>query len=442
MSAFDDETLDKLEKKLIAAGYTDGEWRSIMFKYYGEDYEGMEERAKLRADERELRKLALDTSGATKNFEPHGASFLDPAAVGDTQNILESDLRKYFPPKPVSPEHRKASFGISTSTEPLGKTIGTIAPGRQGLPSKTSLSLLVAKVEEGEGETGGEQEPENQETEPAAAETQEEAAEGEEQGTEGGDAARALSAAKDTSEEDELMFIWNKREAPQHRAPKVDEELARRLASLDAVEDHLRTQRAAAAAADAAHFATIGQSAQHPFGALAGGQRTSAIAAQEARTTDTVWDGARQTARWGLERDGEDLPADRAALLPLGPSALRVDEPTVRAAGLIVAHPAAAAAAAAQLRESLGPSRLEMPPDQDPHYTVATFSKTAKGAFRAGPGERDPVEPGRLEETAAVLTGFREEAAARVTAARQRRGVAREVGEKLDVPALLVRPRR
>ena len=32
MAAFDEETLAKLDKKLIAAGYTDGEWRSIMFR--------------------------------------------------------------------------------------------------------------------------------------------------------------------------------------------------------------------------------------------------------------------------------------------------------------------------------------------------------------------------------------------------------------------------
>ncbi len=60
----------------------------------------------------------------------------------------------------------------------------------------------------------------------------------------------------------------------------------------------------------------------------------------------------------------------------------------MRAARLIVTRPAAAAAAvaAAQLRESLGPSRLEMPPDQNPHCAAAPFSKTAKGAARAGRG--------------------------------------------------------
>ena len=229
MSAFDDETLDKLEKKLIAAGYTDGEWRSIMFKYYGEDYEGMEERAKLRADERELRKLALDTSGATKEFQPHGASSLDPAVAGDTQNILESDLRKYFPPKPVPPESRRARFGITSSTEALGKTIGSTAPGREGLPSKHALSLLRVPAEEeevGEADQPDEQAPADDEHDEAAE------GEGEEEEKEGGGADRPASAAKDTTEEDELMFIWNKREAPQHRAPKVDDELARRLAGI------------------------------------------------------------------------------------------------------------------------------------------------------------------------------------------------------------------
>ena len=398
MSAFDDETLDKLEKKLIAAGYTDGEWRSIMFKYYGEDYEGMGERAKQRAEERELRKLALDTSGATKTFQAHGASTLDPASVGDTQNILESDLRHYFPPKPVSEDRRKAPFGIQSSTDALGKTIGSTAPGREGLPSKHAVSLLTQPLDEsaeGEGDDDAKAATEEEQEEKG----DEEGGEEQEEDEGAADRAAAAAAAKAATDEDELMFIWNKREAPQHRAPKVEAELSRRLAGIADVEEHLRTRRAEARAADAAVLATAGVSEQHPLGALAGGQRTSAIAAQEAPATDTVWDGARQTARWGLEREGEDAPADRAALLPLGPSALRVDEAAVRAAGLIVTRAAAAAAGAAQLRESLGPSRLEMPPDQDPHYTAATFSKTAKGAARAGPGERASVEGGRLAVT-------------------------------------------
>ena len=90
------------------------------------------------------------------------------------------------------------------------------------------------------------------------------------------------------TDEDELMFIWNKREAPQHRAPKVEEELSRRLAGIADAEEHLRTRRAEARAADAALLATVGVSAQHPLGALAGGQRTSAIAAQEGPATPPV----------------------------------------------------------------------------------------------------------------------------------------------------------
>jgi glucosamine 6-phosphate synthetase-like amidotransferase/phosphosugar isomerase protein len=72
---FDDETIAKLEKKLIAAGYTDGEWRSIMFKYYGEDYEGMAERARQRAEERELRKVTMDITVRSQCKAACGTSY-------------------------------------------------------------------------------------------------------------------------------------------------------------------------------------------------------------------------------------------------------------------------------------------------------------------------------------------------------------------------------
>ena len=99
---FDDETIAKLEKKLIGAGYTDGEWRSIMFKYYGEDYEGMATRARQRANERELRKLTMDITQETSVLPYKGASDLDPAAVGGTQAMVERGLADS--PKPQNPE--------------------------------------------------------------------------------------------------------------------------------------------------------------------------------------------------------------------------------------------------------------------------------------------------------------------------------------------------
>ena len=93
---FDDETIAKLEKKLIAAGYSDGEWRSIMFQYYGEDYEGMAERAKQRAEERERRKSIMDITKEVSVLPHHGVSQTDPVSVGDTQTMLERGLKQYF----------------------------------------------------------------------------------------------------------------------------------------------------------------------------------------------------------------------------------------------------------------------------------------------------------------------------------------------------------
>ena len=215
---FDDETIAKLEKKLIAAGYTDGEWRSIMFKYYGEDYEGMPERAKLRAEERERRKVTMDISKETSVLPSHGASKLDPAAVGGTQAMLERGLIDYFPVPSISKGDRKLRFGLTSSTEHIAQTIGTGAPGKGGINSQGVMTLLREKSPEAEGE-------EQAEAESAAAEG--DGAEGAE-GAEGeGAAVQPPAQEEEVVDEDELMFIWNKREAPHYRRGKVDAALSR-----------------------------------------------------------------------------------------------------------------------------------------------------------------------------------------------------------------------
>eukprot|EP00284_Hemiselmis_tepida_P013566 CAMPEP_0174932180 /NCGR_PEP_ID=MMETSP1355-20121228/35566_1 /TAXON_ID=464990 /ORGANISM="Hemiselmis tepida, Strain CCMP443" /LENGTH=151 /DNA_ID=CAMNT_0016178581 /DNA_START=108 /DNA_END=560 /DNA_ORIENTATION=+ len=151
MATFDEETLAKLDKKLIAAGYTDGEWRSIMFRYYGEDYEGMGERARLRAEERERRRQVMDVSKEINDMGPHGISELDMAVPGSTQNLLERNGPVYFPVKPLPEEHRKLTFGIHEPTQPLGQTIGTHAPGKHGVASKGLLGLNFPPKEGEEG---------------------------------------------------------------------------------------------------------------------------------------------------------------------------------------------------------------------------------------------------------------------------------------------------
>jgi len=222
MTAFDDDTLAKLEKKLIAAGYNDGDWRSIIFKYYGEDYEGMAERARLRAEERERRKLTMEVTKEIEDLSGHGASRMEPAARGTTQMLLTHGpgLEEYFPNPPIAEPDRKLYFGLAPPTAPVGQTIGTSAPGKKGIFSKGTVDLNrpIKEVDEAEEAAAA-----TAAVAPEASKDSEEA--------EGGEAG----GGGEELDEDELMFIWNRREAPQYRRTKIDEAKASKLAVTDTV---------------------------------------------------------------------------------------------------------------------------------------------------------------------------------------------------------------
>jgi hypothetical protein len=427
---FDDETIAKLEKKLIAAGYTDGEWRSIMFKYYGEDYEGMATRARQRAEERELRKLTMDIKQETSVLPYKGASDLDPAAVGGTQAMVERGLADYFPTKAVSPKNRKLRFGLTPNTGVIAQTIGTGAPGKAGLTSQGTITLI--KPEGGEDGESGEAPAEDE----GAAADGEETAEGEE-----------LGAGKQAEEidEDELMFIWNKREAPQYRRAKVDAALEQRLQETREMEQTLKQRREDVAAKDKEWWATVGISEEHPMGTLAGGQWSQFLPKGEQKPSATVWDGQYQTARWSLELDAEALqPDQRIALLPIGPpdydDSLRGE---AERKGMIMTTQDMATAEANMLRDSLGPSKLEMPPDVDPHYMNTTFFKTAHNMNAAtAEGRLDNKTMAEMgTETQKVLEGLRDETQGRISKVQERlkKLVIKDAGEHLDIPAILLR---
>ena len=425
---FDDETIAKLEKKLIAAGYTDGEWRSIMFQYYGEDYEGMGERAKVRAEERERRKLTMDITNEVSVLPHHGASDLDPAAVGGTQAMVERGLHDYFPIKPVAQDDRKLGFGLTEDTGAIAHTIGTGAPGKGGLTSKGHITLARPKKEE-EEEGGGEEEAE-------------EAAENEEggEGEEG-----AAKATEEEIDEDELMFIWNKREAPQYRRAKVDVALEQRLHETRELEETLKKRREDVAAQDKEWWATVGVSEDHPQGTLADGQWSQFLAKPEQKPSANVWEGQFQTARWSLELEEEALqPDSRIALMPIGPPAYDdTIRPEAERKGMIMTSKDVAAAEADMLRDSLGPSKLEMPPDVDPHFMNTTFFKTAHSMDAAtADGRPDRETMAQMgTETQKVLEGLRDETQGRISKVQERlkKVVIKDAGEHLDIPAILLR---
>lgn len=400
-------------------------------RYYGEDYEGMGERARLRADERQRRKMVMDVSTEINDMGAHGHSELDLALPGGTQQILERNGPVYFPVKPLPSDHRKLTFGISGSTQPIGQTIGTHAPGRFGVGSQGLLSLNFPVKEEGEEGEGDA---------PPPADAEGKGGEGDEQGE--GEQGQAGGAGE--IDEDELMFIWNRRQAPQHRREAVARDMDHRLARTREVESYLHAQYAAAKREDEDFLSTAGVSLKHPMGTLANGQQTSYLPELGQPSTNMVFEGTARSVRWGLEVDGEQQPEDRIGMLPLGRSTLQLDPKIIRENHLVETQIDARRAQEDLLRDSLGPSRLEMPADQDPHYMTPTLFKAAHSldsATAAFPRPTQTAMTERTEMTKTALQGLDAEARERVHKVQERlkTKVIKDPGEQLDIPALLLR---
>jgi hypothetical protein len=225
----------------------------------------------------------------------------------------------------------------------------------------------------------------------------------------------------------------------------VDAALEQRLQETREMEQTLKQRREDVAAKDKEWWATVGVSEEHPMGTLAGGQWSQFLPKGEQKPSATVWDGQYQTARWSLELDAEALqPDQRIALLPIGPpdydDSLRGE---AERKGMIMTTQDMATAEANMLRDSLGPSKLEMPPDVDPHYMNTTFFKTAHNMNAA-------TSEGRLDnktmaemgtETQKVLEGLRDETQGRISKVQERlkKLVIKDAGEHLDIPAILLR---
>jgi hypothetical protein len=163
-----------------------------MLKHYGEDFEGMRERAVLRAREREGERhmLAVGDLG----LSAHSPSRLDPVAPGAVAGILEHGFAPYFP-APLSPEQRRCTWQLSADSARVSHTTGSHAPGRHGLTSKGHLRI------------------------------------------DGVDRAAAANGAAhpsrsgaapplDEPDEEEQEFIWNRRESPWSRQRKLEAEAA------------------------------------------------------------------------------------------------------------------------------------------------------------------------------------------------------------------------
>ncbi|EKX39969.1 hypothetical protein GUITHDRAFT_143127 [Guillardia theta CCMP2712] len=427
MPKFDDETLAKLQEKLIAAGYTDGEWRSIMLEHYNEDYEHMAEFAKRRAEEREKRRLAMDISKETSFLSSHGASRTDPALTGNVQALLENTFQDYFTTPPVSDQDRKLPFELAPPSQPISHTIGTTAPGKGGVASSGPVRIKAIMEEEEEKEGVAEEKP-----------SEEAQAEGEEEGGE------TKKKAPEPIDEDELMFIWNRREAPQHRRPKVDQALEQKLQDVQKIEETMNVRRNEIIEQDKAFWATIGVSDEHPDGTIASGQFSQFLAKTEKKPTALVMDGQHQTARWALEVAEEaEQPDFRSAILPIGPPKVEHDESILKENFLISTRADLETMEQSMLRESLGPSKLEMPPDADPHYMNTTFFKTAHSMNAASKSPRP--DEGTMKtvgmQTTQALQEMAKETEQRIQEVQRRlkKTIIKDAGEKLDIPAILLR---
>jgi hypothetical protein len=86
----------KLEEKVIVTGYVEGKWYITMLRDYGEDYEDMTERVRQCAEESEWGNTIMDITKEISVLPHHGVSQTDPVSVGDTQTMLERDLKQYF----------------------------------------------------------------------------------------------------------------------------------------------------------------------------------------------------------------------------------------------------------------------------------------------------------------------------------------------------------
>eukprot|EP00961_Rhodomonas_salina_P282526 3818194-Rhodomonas_salina.1 len=97
----------------------------------------------------------MDISGEISQMGAFGASKLDRAAVGGTQTLLERNLNDYFPGPPIKKEDRKLKFGLAPPSQAIAQTVGSFAPGRDGIASQGPLTLAFPKKEEpAEGEEG------------------------------------------------------------------------------------------------------------------------------------------------------------------------------------------------------------------------------------------------------------------------------------------------
>ena len=126
------------EERLVRGGYTDKNWRRIMLKHYGEDYEGMQTRAVLRAREREAERSALAVDSNTLGLTAHSTSRLDHAMPGCTASFFEGFFSEFFP-SPLSPEQRRCKWTLSPDTASCAHIPGSLAPGRFGLSSRGHL---------------------------------------------------------------------------------------------------------------------------------------------------------------------------------------------------------------------------------------------------------------------------------------------------------------
>jgi hypothetical protein len=154
-----DAVRGRREARLLKAGYTDARWRRIMLRHYGEDYDGMPARARLRAEESDREGRALAVGGAEIGLTSRSKVHLDRAHPGNVAGIIEHCFGTRYFPVQLSPEQRRATWQLSPETASTAHTAGTLAPGRKGLKSSGYIRVHINDADPGQsvgrGDEGG-----------------------------------------------------------------------------------------------------------------------------------------------------------------------------------------------------------------------------------------------------------------------------------------------
>lgn len=221
-----DAAQERREARLLKAGYTDPQWRRIMLRHYGEDYEGMSARASMRAQELQSERHALDVKSSEIGLTSRSDVHLDRALPGNVAGIIEHCFGTCYFPAQMSPLQRRATWQLSPETAPISCTSGTQSPGKRGLRSRGHIQMYSKDTDRSQS-------------------------------------AGLRADERGISPEQEDSWAWTHRESPASRLRKLDAEKAAMEENLGLWEREILRQKDAGDSAGCHHGAGIKDCSQN-----------------------------------------------------------------------------------------------------------------------------------------------------------------------------------